>query len=231
MVLHRVHTMKPEWNHFICRTYKKSGPEVCTGHYIREVILDEVVLEDLLQVTAMAQEHTQEFAEYIGGRQSAEAQREIRKQEKELAAMRKGSTELDAIFKRLYEDSVLGRITPEQFQALSGSYTEEQTALKDEIPKKESAIQSLRDQVSGADSFISKARRYTGITELTPELLRLFIRKIVVYEKSVKWSKHAPQTVEIHYTDIGYAGNVDGTQSQKEGTSDTPETERPRRVS
>ena len=54
MVLHRVHTMKPEWNHFICRTYKKSGPEVCTGHYIREVILDEVVLEDLLQVTAMA---------------------------------------------------------------------------------------------------------------------------------------------------------------------------------
>ena len=130
MVLHRVHTMKPEWNHFICRTYKKSGPEVCTGHYIREV-----VLEDLLQVTAMAQEHTQEFAEYIGGRQSAEAQREIRKQEKELAAMRKGSTELDAIFKRLYEDSVLGRITTEQFQTLSGSYAKEQEQLRHDIRK------------------------------------------------------------------------------------------------
>ena len=230
MVLHRAHTMSASYNHFTCRAYKKDS-EACTAHYIRECVLDEVVLEDLRRVTATAREHTQEFAEYINGRQSAEIQREIRQAGKELPAMKKRSDELDAIFKRLYEDSVLGRITPEQFQALSGSYTEEQTALKDEIPKKESAIQSLRDQVSGADSFISKARRYTGITELTPELLRLFIRKIVVYEKSVKWSKHAPQTVEIHYTDIGYAGNVDGTQSQKEGTSDTPETERPRRVS
>ena len=38
---------------------------------------------------------------------------------------------------------------------------------------------------------------------LTPELLRLFIQKIVVHEKDVKWSKHAQQTVEIHYNDIG----------------------------
>ena len=92
-------------------------------------------------------------------------------------------------------------------------------------------IQSLRDQVSGADSFISKARRYTDITELTPELLRLFIRKIVVHEKSVKWSKHAPQTVEIHYTDIGYVENINGTQIQQENAADAPETESPRRVS
>ena len=45
--------------------------------------------------------------------------------------------------------------------------------------------------MSGGDNFISKARRYTDIQELTPELLRLFIEKIVVHEKDVKWSKHA----------------------------------------
>lgn len=230
MVLHRAHTMSASYNHFTCRTYKKDG-EACTAHYIRECVLDEVVLEDLRRVTATAREHTQEFAEYINGRQSAEIQREIRRREKELAVMRKRSDELAVIFKRLYGDSVLGRITPEQFQTLSGSYTEEQTALKAEIPKRESAIQSLRDQVSGADSFISKDRRYTDITELTPELLRMFIRKIVVHEKSVKWSKHALQTAEIHYTDIGYVGKADGTQIQKESTADTPEAETPRRVS
>ena len=53
------------------------------------------------------------------------------------------------------------------------------------------------------NNFISLAKRYTDIQELTPELLRLFIRKIVVHEKDVKWSKHAQQTVEIHYNDIG----------------------------
>ena len=104
MVLHRAHTMKPTWNNFTCRTYKKEGADVCTAHYIRECVLDEVILEDLRRVTAMARAHTREFAEYIGGRQSAEIQREIRRQERELTVVRKRSSELDAIFKKLYED-------------------------------------------------------------------------------------------------------------------------------
>ncbi len=207
MVLHRAHTMSATYNHFTCRTYKKKGAEVCTAHYIRECVLDDVVLEDLRRVTAVAREHTREFAEYIGGRQSAEIQREIRRLDKDLTAMRKRSTDLDAIFKRLYEDSVLGHITTEQFQSLSGSYTEEQEQLKQAIPKHVAAIQQLRDTVSNTDSFIAKAKRYTDITELTPELLRLFIQKIVVHEKAVKWSKHAEQTVEIHYADIGCVGS------------------------
>ena len=94
MVLHRAHTMKPTWNNFTCRTYKKEGAEVCTAHYIRECVLDEVILEDLRRVTAMAREHTGEFTEYIDGRQSTEIQREIRRLERELTTMRKRSTEL-----------------------------------------------------------------------------------------------------------------------------------------
>lgn len=75
--------------------------------------------------------------------------------------------------------------------------------LNKAIPEKETAIQRLQEQVSSTDHFISLAKRYTDIRELTPELLRLFIQKIVVHEKDVKWSKHAQQTVEIHYNDIG----------------------------
>ena len=203
MVLHRARTMSASYNHFTCRPYKKDG-ESCTGHYIRECVLDEVVLEDLRRVTAMARERPEEFAAYIGSRQSAEIQREIRRQEKELAAMRKRKAELDAIFKKLYEDSVLSRITTEQFQMLSSSYTEEQNQIAAGIPQKEADIQRLRETVSGTDGFLDKAKRYMDITELTPELLRLFIEKIVVHEKEVKWSKHAPQTVEIYYNGIGF---------------------------
>ena len=101
MVLHRARTTSASYNHFTCRTYKKDG-ESCTGHYIRECVLDEVVLEDLRRVTAMARERPEEFAAYIGSKQSAEIQREIRRQEKELAAMRKQKAELDAIFAHLY---------------------------------------------------------------------------------------------------------------------------------
>lgn len=213
MVLHRAHTMSASYNHFTCRTYKKEGAEVCTAHYIRECILDEVVLEGIRRVTAMAREHTQEFATYICDRQSAELRREIRKQETEFADLRKREAELEAIFKRLYEDSVLGRITTEQFQTLSASYVAEQEQLKTAIPQKAQAITKLKAMVSGADNFIARAKRYTDIQELTPELLRLFIQKIVVHEKDVKWSKHARQTVEIHYTDIGVVGNLNIYQS------------------
>ena len=233
MVLHRAHTMSASYNHFTCRTYKKDG-EVCTGHYIRECVLDEIVLEDLRRVTSAAREHPEKFAAYIGSKQSAELQREIRRQEKELAAMRKRKAELDAIFKKLYEDSVLGRITTEQFQMLSGSYTEEQNRITAGIPQKESEIQRLRETVNGTDSFLDKAKRYTDITELTPELLRLFIERIVVHEKEVKWSKHAPQTVEIYYNGIGYVGS--GQQDVEEALEapepqQTQDTEKPRQAS
>ena len=219
-------TAAPTW----CCTYKKDG-EACTGHYIRECVLDEIVLEDLRRVTSAAREHPEKFAAYIGSKQSTELQREIRRQEKELAAMRKRKMELDTIFKKLYEDSVLGRITAEQFQMLSGSYMEEQNQIAASIPQKEADIQRLRETVSGTDSFLDKAKRYTDITELTPELLRLFIEKIVVHEKEVKWSKHAPQTVEIHYNGIGYVGS--GQQDVEEAL-EAPEpqgTEKPRQAS
>ena len=219
MVLHRAHTMSASYNHFTCRTYKKDG-EACTGHYIRECVLDEIVLEDLRRVTSAAREHPEKFAAYIGSKQSIELQREIRRQEKELAAMRKRKAELDVIFKKLYEDNVLGSITTEQFQMLSGSYTEEQNRITAGIPQKENEIQRLRETVSGTDSFLDKAKRYTDITELTPELLRLFIEKIVVHEKEVKWSKHAPQTVEIYYNGIGYVGSG---QQDVEETMEAPE--------
>ncbi len=71
----------------------------------------------------------------------------------------------------------------------------------------------MKDTVSNANRFIAKAKRYTDITELTPELLRLVIQRIVVHEKTVKYSKHAEQTVEIHYTDVGYIGR--DTQQNK----------------
>ena len=96
-----------------------------------------------------------------------------------------------------------------------------------EIPQKEADIQRLRETVNGTAGFLDKARRYTDITELTPELLRLFIEKIVVYEKEVKWSKHAPQTVEIYYNGIGCVDS----QQQNDEPPQFQKTEEPRQAS
>ncbi len=77
------------------------------------------------------------------------------------------------------------------------------------------ALQLLKETVSNTAALLDNAKRYTYIQELTPELLRLFIQKIVVHEKEVKWSKHAPQTVEIHYADISYIVNNHATEPEQ----------------
>ena len=61
-----------------------------------------------------------QFAEYINRKNSVELRREINALQRELDSMRKRRDELTALFKRLYEDNVLGRITNEQFRLLSG---------------------------------------------------------------------------------------------------------------
>lgn len=85
------------------------------------------------------------------------------------------------------------------------AYTAEQLKLAEEIPAKEAAVQGLRDMVG----FIAKAKRHTDIIALPLELPRPLIRNVAVREKSIKWSKKAMQTIEIHYSGIGYIGGED----------------------
>ena len=56
-------------------------------------------------------------------------------------------------------------------------------------------MEKLKASAANVDAFIEKAKRYTTIDELTPELLRLFIQRIEVGERSQKYSRSAGQNV------------------------------------
>ena len=58
--------------------------------------------------------------------------------------MRRRREELSKLFKRLYEDNVLGRVTDEQYRMLAGDYTVEQKALEEQIPEKEARLEKLK---------------------------------------------------------------------------------------
>ena len=66
------------------------------------------------------------------------------------------------------------------------------------------------------DAFIDKAKRYTEIRELTPEILRLFISRIEVGEKSAKYSRTAEQEIRIVYRDVGIMDSVEPTETAVE---------------
>ena len=203
LVLHRAHTMKETQNNFMCSTYKKRGKEECSSHYIRETQLKAIILDDLKRVTHYARQKEKLFAEHITRKNSAETRQEITRIQREVDTAKRRDGELTALFKRLYEDNVLGRIPNEHFRLLSSEYTTEQAELREKLPKLEEHLEQLRNSLTNVAQFIDKAKLYSNITELTPEILRLFIEKIVVGEKSQKYSRTAEQDIWIYYRDIG----------------------------
>lgn len=203
MVLHRAHTMDAVKNNFMCSTYKKKGKDVCSAHYIRELDLYAIVLDDLRRVTHFARQNQRRFAEYIGMKIGKEAAKEISLLQKKLDAMTRRRGELSALFKRLYEDSVLGRIPDEQYRLLSQDYMAEQKAIDEELPQLTEALQNLKDSSTNIDRFLENARKYTEIPELTAEILHTFIERIEVGEREERYSRTAPQEIRIVYRDIG----------------------------
>ena len=203
MVLCRTEKMREDQYYFRCSTYGKRGKTACSPHQIREMDLKAIVLDDLRRVTHFARMKERQFAQYINQRNTAELRREINRLQKDLDSMHRRYDELSALFKRLYEDNVLGRVSDEQFRMLSADYNAEQKSLSADIPAKEEQLEKLKASAANVDAFIEKAKRYTTIDELTPELLRLFIQRIEVGERSQKYSRSAGQSVRIVYRDIG----------------------------
>ena len=189
---------------FKCSRYSKYGTEDCTAHYIHERQLEAIVLDDLRRVTHYARQKERLFVEHISRRDAQTAKREISRTQRELDKLKKREAELITLFKRLYEDNVLDRIPNEQYNLLSTEYIQEREAIKGNVPKLEEQLEQLKSVISNAERFIEKAKQYTEIKELTPELLRLFIEKIVVGERSKKYSRTASQEIRIYYRDVGF---------------------------
>ena len=216
MTLSRSHTMKESQYNFTCQNHRKNGKNVCSPHYIRESVLAAVVLDDIRRLTHFARQNEVRFAKYIGTKQSKEAQREINALQKNIDTMSKRESELTALFKRLYEDNVLGRIPDEQYRALSNGYLSEQKNIQEEIPKLQARQQELKDSISNVSRFIDKAKKYETIDELTPEILRTFVKRIEVGERGKKYSRSAPQDIKIFYRDIGVVDELPEKMAEEE---------------
>lgn len=176
---------------------------ICSGHYIREQELNAILLDDIRRVTHFARQNELRFAEHIRKKQGKEAQQEIAMLQKKIDTMQKRQVQLTKLFKRLYEDSVLDRIPDEQYRILSQEYTAEQKEIQEQLPAMEVRLQELKDSSSNIARFIENAKRYSEIPELTAEILRIFIKRVEVGERTEKYSRTAPQEVRIYYRDIG----------------------------
>lgn len=201
----RGRTIKPKAFCFVCSKYHKHNTvEKCTPHTIRVGVLDEIVLAELNRAIRYARTNKEQFVEVAIQKSTAQARKELAALQGEYNTLMNRKNVLSTLFKRLYEDNVIGRINDEQFRILSSDYNEEQADIKDKLPVLGRQMEALRDQTNGAEQFVTIAKKYTHITELTPEILNTMIDKIIIGERESKHAKKAvKQRIRILFKGFG----------------------------
>ena len=187
---------------YICGNYKRRVKN-CTAHFIRTDLLTAGVTANLRKVTDYAARHEKQFMKLLIEQNEDGGKRRNAARKKELDAAEKRIAELSAIFKRLYEDSVTGRISDERFAELSADYEAEQRQLKERAAELQGELSKAQEATVNAGKFMNIVRKYTSFEELTPTLLREFIEKIVVHECSYDENKSRRQEIEIYYSFVG----------------------------
>ena len=206
MYQQRYQTDKRKQDCYICGSYKKRTAD-CTAHFIRTDLLTAGVLSNLRKVTSYAAKHEARFMKLLIEQNEDGDRRRNAAKKKELETAEKRISELSAIFKRLYEDSVTGRISDERFTELSADYEAEQKELKERAAKLREELSKAQEATENAEKFMNVVRRHTTIEELTPTLLREFVEKIVVHESVAldgkRRGKLRRQEIEIYYSFVG----------------------------
>lgn len=174
----------------------------CTAHYIRVVVLEQLVLQNLQRVMAYVKDDEDEFVRRVMqnklSAQMAEQEQAKRQLEKQLRRI----AELDSIIQRLYEDHVTGKLTEERFTKLSKGYEQEQADLKSSVESLRELVSTMETEEVNIQSFLKIVRKYTEPTELTPLLLHEFVEKIVVHAPD-RSSGRRVQQIDVHYNFIG----------------------------
>ena len=191
---------------YICGSYKKRTAD-CTAHFIRTDLLTEGVTANLRAITSYAATHEAKFAKQLQAQTEDGGKKKNAARRRELDAAEKRITELKSIFKRLYEDSVAGRITDERFTELSADYEQEQAELKERMAELQTELDKAQEASANVEKFMGIVHKYTSFEELTPTLLREFVEKIVVHEAVAldgkRRGKLRTQSIEIYYSFVG----------------------------
>jgi DNA invertase Pin-like site-specific DNA recombinase len=191
--------------YFNCSNYNNRGKmrkECDATHYIRTDFLEQIVMGDIARITAFTKHYEAEFLNVLTDNVIKEHDRQTELLQKELKTLIARNAELDVLFERIYEDSVIGKISEERFAKMSRKYEDEQADIKIKITPLQKEIASRERRHGSAQQFLDIVKRYTRMKKLTPEILREFVDRIVVHHRE-RVDGVDVQKVEIIYNCVG----------------------------
>lgn len=199
--LNRAVSITSEQENYVCGLYKQRKDK-CSAHFVRAVVLETLVLENLQKVISYVHNYEDEFVEQVMRNKLADRMEQQAAAKKQLEQQTRRMKEIDTIIMRLYEDNVAGKLSDERFSKLNGGYEREQAELEASTAELRKIVDAGEKQSVNIRSFLKIARRYTKPEMLTPAIVHEFVDKIIVHAPD-KSSGHRVQQIEIHYNFVG----------------------------
>ena len=189
-------------DHFVCANYR-SNTGSCSAHFIRAVVLEELVWMHMKAVIFYVTRYEKHFRTVMEQRLRMSSEEAIRGYKTQFAQAERRLAELDRLFIRIYEDNVSGRITDERFSLMSKTYEDEQAQLKVDIHHLRQEIEVQERQIEDLEKFIQRVHKYEDLQEMTPYALRELVKGIYI-EAPDKSSGKRRQGVRISYDLVGF---------------------------
>ena len=192
---------KREQAYFFCSSYRKNS-EVCSAHYIREKVVEQIVLESMQRILLNVQAFEKEFARKQMDCYTEDKKKQLAAKRRELGKAKKRIAEIDTLIQKIYEDNANGKLSDERYATLSLSYEEEQKTLKAAVLEMQAYLETETDKTESLQRFIQKVKQITELKALTPELIHEFVDRIVVYAPRYLDGKRV-QLLDIYYSGVG----------------------------
>ena len=187
--------------HYRCSNYK-SGRGSCQIHFIRNVVLEKIVLEAINSLADFVRCYEPVFLYLMAQKDIVSKRTETSKLKTAIESGKRRIQDLDKLIERIYEDQVLGNISAERYARMSVNYENEQRTLINKVAEDEKKLACIEQTSLDLKTLLKVLRSSTSFEELTPTLVNSLIRRIEVHNND-KSSGHCYVKVDIYFTAIG----------------------------
>ncbi len=187
--------------HFRCSNYK-SGRGSCTVHFIRDVVLEKVVLDAVRNLADFVKCHEPVFLYMLARKNDAMRQQERKRLERVIERGTRRISEIDKLIEAAFERNVLGKLEDDRYERMVKNYAQEQRELIAEVQESKVVLQKAEQQVVDLRLLLRTLRELTEVKDLTPTLVNSLIERIEVHNND-KSSGHCYVKVDIYFTAAG----------------------------
>ncbi len=194
-------SLRRDQEFFRCANYK-DGRGTCKIHYIRDVVLEDIVKEAISGLADFVKCHEAVFLYMLAKKNSAMQKAEYNRMKLVVERDEKRIKNIDRLIKSLYEDKVLGELEDDRYTTLMTEYEKEQRELIASVVAMRKTLESTDQKAVDLRLLLKTLRELTDVNELTPTIVNSLIERIEVHNND-KSSGHCYVKVDIFFSAVG----------------------------